>query len=221
MKSLFNIFTLLIFISYGAASQTTTYKYDSLNRLSQVIYPDSSIIVKYTYDAVGNRISKNVTLNTVSRICSQSNVSFIAGINDSTKTYQWQLNNGNGYGNIFNNSVYSGASTDTLILTSAPSPYYGYYYRCMISDNTSSTFSPPVVLKFSSLWTGAIDTLWTNPGNWNCAAVPDSNTDVTVLIGKARYPTVTTDVFCRSLNIQPGAAVKVKAGFNVNIIGKN
>ena len=43
----------LIIVSAGGA--TTSYTYDSLNRLTQVTYRDSSVI-QYTYDAAGNRL---------------------------------------------------------------------------------------------------------------------------------------------------------------------
>ena len=39
---------------------TTSYKYDSLNRLTQVTYSDGSVI-KYTYDAAGNRLAQTIT----------------------------------------------------------------------------------------------------------------------------------------------------------------
>ena len=38
----------------SATAGTTTYKYDALGRVTEVDYPDGSI-VKYTYDAAGNR----------------------------------------------------------------------------------------------------------------------------------------------------------------------
>ena len=45
------------------AQQTTTYQYDNLNRLIKVTY-SNGVTVSYSYDALGNRTSKNVTGNT-------------------------------------------------------------------------------------------------------------------------------------------------------------
>ena len=39
---------------------STTYTYDSLNRLTKVVY-DNGVTVTYSYDALGNRTSKKVT----------------------------------------------------------------------------------------------------------------------------------------------------------------
>jgi YD repeat-containing protein len=45
---------LLMAASLPAQAGTTTYKYDALGRVSEVDYPDGSIVY-YTYDAAGNR----------------------------------------------------------------------------------------------------------------------------------------------------------------------
>ena len=76
-------------------------------------------------------------------------------------------------------------------------------------------------LKFTATWTGAADTAWENPANWNCNTVPDAHTDVRINTGAARYPVVNADAACRSLKLQPGAMVTVKPGFKLDITGKS
>jgi YD repeat-containing protein len=41
-------------------AQMTGYSYDSLNRLTRVVYSDGTIIV-YTYDAAGNRLTTSTS----------------------------------------------------------------------------------------------------------------------------------------------------------------
>ena len=55
------VFTCLHLAAQPAQQQTIIlYEYDTAQRLSKVIYPDSTV-VEYSFDAVGNRLSKTVT----------------------------------------------------------------------------------------------------------------------------------------------------------------
>jgi YD repeat-containing protein len=56
MRKISLIIVFLFFIK-SLSAQTINYTYDNLGRLTQTVYPDSSII-KYSYDANGNRITK-------------------------------------------------------------------------------------------------------------------------------------------------------------------
>ncbi|GHV46041.1 hypothetical protein FACS1894204_06860 [Synergistales bacterium] len=57
-------------------------------------------------------------------------------------TYQWQVstNNGTTFANV-TGSVYSGATTATLKLTSVPASFNGYKYRCVASNGIGSATS--------------------------------------------------------------------------------
>jgi YD repeat-containing protein len=70
------IYTLaILFVSIQSFAQSsTTYTYDNLNRLTKVTY-SNGITVSYTYDALGNRTSKNVTGNTATTYTVTTNVS--------------------------------------------------------------------------------------------------------------------------------------------------
>lgn len=52
--------TVLVSLSSASYGGSFTYKYDSLGRLSEINY-DSGAVVKYAYDAAGNRTSEVVT----------------------------------------------------------------------------------------------------------------------------------------------------------------
>lgn len=156
-------------------------------------------------------------------VCLSAGRQFIAGvIAGGTATYQWQLDSGSGFTDISNNAVYSGADADTLQLTNAPTSWYGYKFRCRVTNGATILYGPVYTLKFASTWTGGIDETWENPANWSCGIIPDANTDVYVNSASPRYPQVnSTTATCRSLNLQPGTSFEVKPGFTITITGKD
>lgn len=60
---LVGIFTVGLFFLPGSANvaQAITYFYDDLNRLTQIVYDDGTVIT-YTYDEVGNRLQEQITV---------------------------------------------------------------------------------------------------------------------------------------------------------------
>lgn len=132
-------------------------------------------------------------------------------------TKQWQVNTGSDFVNITNNSNYSGANTDTLQITNAPTSWYGYKYRCILTDGTNSVTGQEYTLKFSLMWSGSVSTAWENPANWSCNAIPDGNVDVVINNGLANYPQVNSTAYCRSLTTKHGATIIVSNNQNLII----
>lgn len=64
-----------------------------------------------------------------------------------TLTYQWQEDDGNGFTDISDSGIYSGAETSTLTLTAAPMTMNGYLYRCVVTDGNGS----PAISDIASL----------------------------------------------------------------------
>ncbi|MCW3108945.1 MAG: hypothetical protein JWQ09_3451 [Segetibacter sp.] len=211
-------FALFILFARVIKAQTVNYRYDSMGRLTQVIYPDSSII-KYAYDAAGNRVRKAVIQSPTMITCSLRNISFFAGSSDNTKNYQWKVNTGNGFIDISNDAIYSGATTNVLTLTNAPSSLYGYKYQCVISDGAGSATTAPNTIKFATTWVGTSSTAWENTDNWGCKVIPDENTDVIIPIGLSNNPVLSTNASVRSIQISNGSALKVNTGYNLFIKG--
>ncbi len=131
-------------------------------------------------------------------------------------TYQWQVDNGTGYVNISDDAVYSGTATNTLTLTSPPTSYNRYKYRCVV-DGTN--FSNEFTYKVGVTWTGAISTDWSVAGNWSCGVVPDQYTDVYIFSNVPNFPLVGLNVDIRSLTVSPGASVTVATGFELKVNG--
>jgi hypothetical protein len=142
--------------------------------------------------------------------CPAANINFAAAIPGSS--FQWQLNTGNGYTNISNNSFYSGTNTDAFRITTAPTSWYGYQYRCAVTSNYGLVYSPAYVLKFGMNWLGIQSNDWNNPLNWGCGLLPDAQTDVIIKGGVPNLPQLTGTASIRSLSASPAAGVTVKTG---------
>ena len=65
------------------------------------------------------------------------------------------------------------------------------------------------------LWTGAVNTNWSNAGNWSCGVIPLSTSDVQINNGLVNYPIVSSNVTIKSLLVKPGASVTVATGFTL------
>jgi YD repeat-containing protein len=55
---------VIIALPFPASAENVTYTYDNLNRLTRAQYPDGAVI-EYTYDAAGNRLARNLTIQSV------------------------------------------------------------------------------------------------------------------------------------------------------------
>lgn len=129
--------------------------------------------------------------------------------------FQWQVNSGSGFTNLFDNVDYTGTTSSDLLINNALSSWYGYQYRCIVDGNYSDT----TTLKFTCYWNGSTNTAWENPLNWNCGKLPDANTDVVINSGIPFYPVINSNKSCRSVDIRPGATIKVITGFNLLLTG--
>lgn len=142
--------------------------------------------------------------------CAGGNVTIPAGIAGSS--YQWQVNTGSGtFTNVSNGGLYSGATTNTLQITGAPSSIYGYEFRCVADGNNG----PVTILKFIATWTGAVDNSWENGTNWNCGSVPDANTDVIVNSGT---PALNSNRSVRTLTLGFGIIVTINTSFELMVV---
>lgn len=83
-----------------------------------------------------------------------------------------------------------------------------------IKTNTEITIVKPV----PNLWTGAVSTAWENPLNWANHLVPDANMSVIINSGLARYPIISSNAVCFSLEAKPGVNVLVKSEFMLRVM---
>ena len=149
--------------------------------------------------------------------CINGITSFVAVVPATGNTYQWQVNNGEGYADISNGTVYSGTINDTLVLINAPGSMNGYLYRCAVT-NGSLNYSTEYTLQFANIWTGILSTAWENPGNWSCGVLPDSNTDVIINSNANNYPVVNSHTLVRSMRVNTNARVTINTNYSIIII---
>lgn len=183
-------------------------------RIKMNIGADTSF---YT-DSVTLFYSPQCSTITERKICPGSDTYFSV---DSLSGYtsKWQVDAGSGFTDLVNNSIYSGVSSNLLILKALPQNYYGYKYRCVQTNGVTVINSTPITLKFSATWTGTVNTAWEDSRNWSCGMVPAQYTDV--LVGTApNFPVVNADAVCHSLTTLPGTSVIIKSGFKLNIAGQ-
>jgi hypothetical protein len=70
-------------------------------------------------------------------------------------------------------------------------------------------------------WSGAVDNDWSKPGNWCPAMVPGAQDNVVISASASIMPEVkTSGLSCKSLTLEPGAAVTVKQGYVLTVNGQ-
>jgi len=133
---------------------------------------------------------------------------------------QWQVDDGGGFVNLVNNSVYSGVNTNFLSIYNPPSSFAGFKYRCIGTLPGITIISNVKTIKFENIWLGSNSSDWFDIANWNCYSLPNEGTDVIINAGVPNMPVVNSNVNVRSLTIKPGATVTVTSGFKLEIKGK-
>ena len=152
--------------------------------------------------------------------CSNGIISFKTDKTGGGYTYQWEVNTGSGFASLTNDGVYSGAADSVLTITAPTSAYNRYQYRCISNTGSGLVNSTTYLLKIINSWNGANDTNWENPLNWSCGQVPDANTDVLIKSGLTNYPTINTNVVCRSIIASSGSVIQVNPGATLHLSGQ-
>lgn len=84
-----------------------------------------------------------------SSACNNGNTSFSITATGAT-SYQWQVNSGSGFTNVANGGVYSGATSNILVITGATAGMNGYQFRCLANNLPCSTTSGNATLTVSN-----------------------------------------------------------------------
>lgn len=126
-------------------------------------------------------------------------------------SYQWQeSSDGQAFKNIVNDSNFSGVSSQSVFINNIISSWNGRQYRCVVDGNISDIFTIHVQNKWSYG-----EGNWGDISGWSCGKVPDSNTDIVILGGIVH---VNSNITVKSLQVLPGAAVIVEAGYKITVL---
>ena len=187
----------------------------SLSFLILLISIESQAQTIFKYDASGNRLKTTKVAMGECNVCPSQNIAYRVPLVDGTE-YQWQVNKGSGFADIADDTVYSGSTSAALVLIKPPTSWYGYKYRCTITDESSSTLSPEYTLKFYNTWKGTVNISWENFLNWSCKELPDENTDV--IVTSARFLLLNSDARVRTMSLNPGANFRVNGSRKLDIL---
>ena len=88
---------------------------------------------------------------------------------DNTATYQWQLSNGAGWIDLLNLGHYTGATSDSLVITGISSTMNNYGYRCIVTGCTTDTSDVAVLTVANGIGLGesTLDKLTISPNPTN------------------------------------------------------
>jgi hypothetical protein len=133
--------------------------------------------------------------------------------------YQWQVDNGTGWANVNNPTLYTGVNSATLHINAVGPTMTGFQYRVIVSG----ACAPPDTSNASTVsnqtqvqWTGLVNTHWSEAGNWACGVLPTATTVVTITATVPNMPEVDIPTaICDSLIIDPGAKVSFIGTGNV------
>jgi hypothetical protein len=73
---------------------------------------------------------------------------------DTTATYQWQESNGAGWVDLTNLGNYSGATSDSLVITGVTASMNNYGYRCIVTGYTTDTSNVAVLTVVNGIGLG-------------------------------------------------------------------
>lgn len=142
-------------LSYTNPNVTTNQNLNGYWRIGGCTHPGNvSLFGKIDDIGIWNRTLDSLEIFNLFNTCSdsltnqpQSNTfqtvpgaaNFTTAHSDTTATYQWQLNNGTGWTNLSDFGIYSGTTSDSLILTGITTSLNNNSYRCIIDACTMDT----------------------------------------------------------------------------------
>lgn len=208
----------ILVMALSAASNdnciSQTFRYNSKGNVIEII-DLNGVVTNYEYDNLGNRI-KSIVLTSFCPVNTKQFTSTLAG----TK-FQWQvkIDSASAFTPIADNNFYFGTRIDSLMIMNPSTAMVGYKYRCAVTLDGETNYSPEYELRIKAIWKGGADSSWSNAANWECGLVPAEKIDVIIPKG-ASSPVLSQDARVESVLLKDGEVLKVAPGVKLEITGK-
>jgi PKD repeat protein len=127
---------------FGALRDMDGYRYQVVVSGCSVDVPSSEAML--TVHTVPEIVSQPRDTS----ICSLSGATFSVSATGTALLYQWQVNKGSGFTDVFDDSNFSGANLETLTLTNVPVSFNNYIFRVIVDGSCGvPVYSNFVVLR--------------------------------------------------------------------------
>jgi len=189
---------------------------------SIALQPDGKILIGgifTNYNGTGrNRIARvhggcgsvSITFTaTPTNACSNNGQIVISGETGGTTPYMYSIDNG---ANYQSEATFTGLAGNTYQVKIKDSN------GCESAATTVIVTTPTCPATGSITWTGAADTNWDNPCNWNVNCVPTANNDV-FIPNVANAPSISTAALANSVRVNTGAVLTIAATGSLAIDG--
>lgn len=105
--------------------------------------------------------------------CAGNSPSFSVAATGASLTYQWKVstNAGFSFSDVADGGVYSGATTNTLLITNVSAAYDQYIYRCFVGSGCGSVTSNSALLTVTASPTASCTPATLNPGDFGTGIV--------------------------------------------------
>lgn len=150
--------------TYGNVSSHTATIDGNAVSLARILYQghiQTSGIPEYSTEPTGSSISRvelyyetcqtDITAHPQGKtICENDQTTFSITAVD-VADYRWQVDEGSGFVDVTNNTIYSGATTRTLTVSNVPYLLNGYVFRCLAEKGSCSDTSLTATLNVNGL----------------------------------------------------------------------
>lgn len=211
IKMFYGAILLLVISNLNVTGQT--FYYNSAKQVARITYQGLSI--EYKYDDVGNRISQTVLAD----FCPNSTISYKSILPGNKFQWQVKIDSTSSFTPIADNNIYFGTRIDSLIIMNPSTVMVGYKYRCAVTLDGETNYSPEYELRIRAIWKGGADSSWSNPSNWECGLVPAEKIDVIIPKGMSS-PVLSQDAKVESVLLKDGEVLKLAPGVKLEITGK-